>query len=137
MRSRIVHVVVRLFLSVVLGAAAGALYAGLVGAVHLGAYGRWGGIAAFAGLCTLTGALCGLLGGLRWALAGGAARGKGSRRSLTDGSGHPGSARGSTDHEEWGRGRPPDRACYPAAGGEYPVRPGRFAWLCRGFEARN
>jgi hypothetical protein len=122
MQSRIVRGVVRLFIGVVLGVAAGALYAGLVGAVHLGAYGRWGGIAVFAGLCILIGALCGLLGGLRWALSGGDVWVVEDRRSPTRGSRHFGPARGT---------------CYPATGGEYPAHQGRFAWLCRGFETRN
>lgn len=135
MLGQIVRAVVRVLVSMVLGGAAGALYASVVGMVHLGAYRRWDGIPALAVVCFLLGAVLGLLGRVAWALSSGAARVKGSRRSPTAGSAHPGSARGTADDE--GRGHPPDRACYPAAGGEYPVRPGRFAWLCRGFATRN
>jgi hypothetical protein len=52
----------------VLGAAPAALYAVLVGAVHLAIYGRWGGVPAFALGCVLVGALVGLLAGLTLAL---------------------------------------------------------------------
>jgi hypothetical protein len=92
MLRRVVRVGVRLLVGVVLGAAAGALYAGLVGAVHRGAYGRWDRIPTFAVLCVLAGALFGLLRGLGWVLWGGAAQGKGSGQSPAGGSGHPGSA---------------------------------------------
>jgi hypothetical protein len=52
----------------VLGAAPAAVYAVLVGAVHLAIYGRWGGVPAFALGCVLVGALVGLLAGLTLAL---------------------------------------------------------------------
>ena len=48
----------------VLGATPAALYAGLVGAVHLAVYGRWGGVPGFALGCAIAGALAGLLAGL-------------------------------------------------------------------------
>jgi hypothetical protein len=56
-----------------LGAVLGALYAGLVGAVHLGVSGRWDRVPAFAVGCVLVGALFGLLGGIKWARSGAAA----------------------------------------------------------------
>jgi hypothetical protein len=56
------------------GALAGALYGGLVGAAHLGGYGRWDHIPAFAVGCVLVGAVFGLLVCLAWALSGKASR---------------------------------------------------------------
>ena len=75
MLEEIVRVVVRLSAGVVLGVVPGALYAGLVGAVHLGVYGRWDRVPAFAVGCVMVGALFGLLGGIGWALSGEAAPG--------------------------------------------------------------
>jgi hypothetical protein len=69
MLGQIVRMVVRISAGMVLGALPGALYAGLVGAVHLGVYGRWDRVPAFAVGCILVGALFGLLGGSKWALA--------------------------------------------------------------------
>jgi hypothetical protein len=137
MLDQIVRVVVRVLVSAVLGAAAGALYAGLVGAVHLGAYGRWDQIPAFAVGCVLVGAVLGLLGRVAWALSGEAVRERADCQSPPSGSRHPGSARGTADEVGRGRGRQPDRAGDHAAGEEHPVYSGRFAWLCRGFETRN
>jgi hypothetical protein len=57
----IVRVIVRPLVGLVLGAAAAALYAGLVGAVHLSVYGRWDNIPTFAGGCVLVGSVLGLL----------------------------------------------------------------------------
>ena len=62
----VVRAGMRVLVSLVLGAALGALYAGLVGAVHLGAYGRWDQIPAFAVSCVLVGAVLGLLGRMAW-----------------------------------------------------------------------
>ena len=73
----LVRVVVRLATGVFLGAVPGALYAGLVGAVHLALYRRWDWIPAFAVGCVLAGALAGLLGGVAWALAGDTAAARG------------------------------------------------------------
>jgi hypothetical protein len=55
---------------VVLGVAPGAVYAGLVGAVHRGVSGRWDRVSTFAVGCVVAGALFGLLGGIGWALSG-------------------------------------------------------------------
>jgi hypothetical protein len=70
MLEQVVHGMGRIGAGVLIGAAPGALYAGLVGAVHLGVSGRWDRIPAFAIGCVLVGALFGLLGGIRWALSG-------------------------------------------------------------------
>jgi hypothetical protein len=69
MPGQLVRGVVRMSAGVVLGAAPGALYAALIGAVHLGVYGRWDQVPAFAVGCILVGALLGLLGGMKWALS--------------------------------------------------------------------
>src|SRR5438132_11404452 len=70
MLGQIVRVAVRMSAGVVLGAVPGALYAGLVGAVHLGVSGRWDRAPAFTVGCILAGGLFGLLGGITWALSG-------------------------------------------------------------------
>ena len=70
MLAQVVRGVVRLSAAVVLGAVPGAVYAALVGAVHLGVDGRWDRIPAFAVGCVMVGALFGLFGGVRWALSG-------------------------------------------------------------------
>ena len=75
-------------------------------------------VLAFAVGCALVGALLGLLGGLGWALSDGAAPAEGKRRSPA------------------GR-RQPGPAWRVAADDGHPARARRFAWLCRGFEARN
>ena len=74
MVGQVVRGVGRLSAGVALGVVPGALYAALVGAVHLGVYGRWDRIGAFAVGCVLVGAVFGLLGGIVWALSGAAAR---------------------------------------------------------------
>ena len=61
MSSSFVRVVVRQLAGLVLGASPGALYAGLVAAVHFGVYGRWDRVPAFAVGCVLIGAVIGLL----------------------------------------------------------------------------
>jgi hypothetical protein len=53
---------------VALGAAPGAIYGGLVAAVHLGVYGRWDQVPTFAVASVLVGAVAGLLGGVVSAL---------------------------------------------------------------------
>src|SRR5690242_17952756 len=73
MLGQIVRGVVRTLGGLVLGAAPGAIYAALVGAVHLGVNGRWDRAPAFAVGCVTVGALVGLLGGVKWALSGEAA----------------------------------------------------------------
>jgi hypothetical protein len=70
MLGQVVRGVVRTSAGLVLGAVPGALYAGVVGIVHLGVSGRWDRAPAFAVGCALVGALFGLLGGVNWALAG-------------------------------------------------------------------
>jgi hypothetical protein len=67
MLGQVVRVAVRMSAGVVLGAVPGALYAGLVGAVHLGVTGRWDRALAFTLSCVLVGGLFGLLGGITWA----------------------------------------------------------------------
>jgi hypothetical protein len=69
MLGQIVRVAVRMSACVVLGAVPGVLYAGLVGAVHLGTSGRWDRVPAFTVACVLVGGLFGLLGGITWALS--------------------------------------------------------------------
>jgi hypothetical protein len=80
----LVRVVARLSLGVVLGAAAGGLYAVLVGAVHVSASVRWDRVGAFAVGSVSVGALAGLLGGVAWALAlrGGLASGETGQEAL-------------------------------------------------------
>jgi SAM-dependent methyltransferase len=70
MLTLIVRVVARLSAGLLPGAAAGTLYAGLVGAAHLGAYGRWDRVSAFAVGSVAAGALLGLLGGVAWVVLG-------------------------------------------------------------------
>jgi hypothetical protein len=65
-----VRVMARALVSMGTGAVLGAGYAVLAGAVHLGAYGLWNQIPAFALGCVLVGAGLGLLGRMVWALAG-------------------------------------------------------------------
>jgi len=105
MLGQFVRVVTGVLVSTVSGAVLGALYAGLVGAVHLGAYGRWDRVPAFAVGCVLVGAVLGLLGRMAWALSGEAARERRGCRSPPHGSRLPGSASGTADQEERGRGR--------------------------------
>jgi hypothetical protein len=62
MLGQIVHVVAPLLVSLLFGAVPAALYAGLVGAVHFGVYGRWDQIPSFTLGCVLVGAMLGLLG---------------------------------------------------------------------------
>src|SRR6266545_4828250 len=128
MLGQIVRVGVGVLVSMMLGAAVGAGYAGVVGTAHLSAYRRWDHIPAFAVGCVLVGALFGLLGGIGLALSGGAAWERADSRSPADSSRHPGPARGTADDEWRGRGRQPERACHHAPGEECPVCPGRFAW---------
>jgi hypothetical protein len=70
MLGQIVHVAVRVLVGMASGTLLGALYAGLVGAVHLGVGGRWDHVPAFAAGCVLAGAVLGLVGGVAWALWG-------------------------------------------------------------------
>src|SRR5439155_614851 len=88
----IARAAVRGMLSTASGAFLGALYAALVGTVHLGAYGRWEGIPAFAVGCILVGAVFGLLGCVLWAVWGEAAWG--SAGSESPASSSPGSGPG-------------------------------------------
>jgi hypothetical protein len=73
MLGQIVRMVIRMSAGVVTGTAPGALYASLIGAVHLSVYGSWDRVPAFIVGCILVGALVGLLGSIRWALSGKAA----------------------------------------------------------------
>ena len=75
MLGQIVRMVIRMSAGLVMGAAPGALYGSLVSVVHLGVYGGWDRIPAFAVGCVLVGALFGLLGSIGWAVAGEAAPG--------------------------------------------------------------
>jgi hypothetical protein len=59
---------IHLFIGAALGALPGAFYAGLVGTVHLGVYGRWDRLPDFAVACVAAGALLGL-GAAAWALS--------------------------------------------------------------------
>jgi hypothetical protein len=68
--NRIVRIMFRVPAGVVLGIVPGALYAGLVALVHLGAYGHWDRVPTFALGCIAVGAVVGLLGGFKWALSG-------------------------------------------------------------------
>ena len=70
MLGQIVRAMVRMSAGVVLGAVPGALYAGLVGSVHLGVSGSWDRVPAFILGCVLVGGLFGLLGGIAGALSG-------------------------------------------------------------------
>ena len=134
---RVVRAVARLLLGLVLGAAAGVFYGGLVGVARLGAYGRWGAAAVFVLVCTVVGALFGLLLGIAWLLSGDALRGEESRTSSAGGSWQSASARGTADAKGRGRCRQPACACRPAAVDARPVPPDRFAWLYRSFNLRN
>jgi hypothetical protein len=136
MQHQIVRVSVRVLVSMVLGAVPAALYAGLVGTVHLSVYGRWDQIPAFTACCVLVGAALGLLGYFAWTLTVEATLDRAGSRSLPRDSQPPESTRGTVDDGR-GSGRPLQRAGQHAAVSEHPVRPDRFAWLCRGFESRN
>jgi hypothetical protein len=63
----------------VLGTIPGMLYAGLVGAVHIGLYGRWDRVPVFVVGCIAVGALFGLLRGI--SAEGGNGRGRATGRS--------------------------------------------------------
>ena len=105
MLAQVVRGVVRLSAAVVLGAVPGAVYAALVGAVHLGVYGRWDRVPAFAVGCVVVGALFGLFGGARGALF----------REPAPGSSQRPSARGSF---------PAPLAVPSRPSGRHPRRPG-------------
>jgi hypothetical protein len=68
-RRQLGRVVTRVLAGWLSGAVLGALYAVLVGAVHLGVYGRWDQLLPFAAVCALVGTVLGLLGGFAWALS--------------------------------------------------------------------
>jgi hypothetical protein len=70
MLGQIARVAVWMSAGVVVGAVPGALYAGLVGAVHVGASGDWDLVPAFTVGCVLVGGLFGLLAGITWAVSG-------------------------------------------------------------------
>jgi hypothetical protein len=72
-RRRVSRLVACLSAGVALGVAPGALYAGLVGTVHLAVYRHWDRVPTFAVGCVLAGAAVGLLGGVLSALWGDAA----------------------------------------------------------------
>jgi hypothetical protein len=65
----IIRIVLRILATLMVGAAPGALYASVVGAIHLGVYGQWERVPAFAVGCVLVGALIGLVGGISWAFS--------------------------------------------------------------------
>jgi hypothetical protein len=83
MLGQIVRVAVRMSAGVVLGAVPGALYAGLVGAVHVGASGDWDLVPAFTVGCVLVGGLFGLLAGITWAVSGSTGRSGSPPSALT------------------------------------------------------
>jgi hypothetical protein len=68
MTGQIVGILCRVFVGLLLGAAAGMLYCGLVSAVHVGVYGRFDHFSGFAVGCMMVGGLLGLLGGGAWTL---------------------------------------------------------------------
>jgi hypothetical protein len=105
MLAQVIRGGVRLSAAVVLGAVPGAVYVALVGAVHLGVYGRWDRVPAFAVGCVVVGALFGLFGGVRWALS----------REPAPGSSPPPAARGSS---------PAPLAVPSGPSGRHPRRPG-------------
>jgi hypothetical protein len=76
-----VRVLTHMLVGLMLGAIPGALYAGLVGAVHFGVYGRWDRVLDFAVGTVLVGAVLGLLGGIAWAVSDKATRNKEDGRS--------------------------------------------------------
>jgi hypothetical protein len=115
MLAQVVRGVVRLSAAVVLGAVPGAVYAALVGAVHLGVYGRWDRAPAFAVGCVVVGALIGLFGGVRWALSG----------EPAPGSSPPPAARGSSPAPLAVPSRPSGR--HPRRPGLRPISPRRRA----------
>src|SRR5260370_32015583 len=122
MRGPIIRAGVRVLVSVVLGAALGALYAGLVGAVHLGTYGRWDQFPAFAVGSVLVGAGLGLLGRVAWAMSGQAARERADGRPPPSVSPDLYSPRCAAEAGGKGRGPQPGRPCDHMAGGEAPRR---------------
>jgi hypothetical protein len=69
MLGQIVRVAVRISSGVVLGAVPGALYAALVGAVHVAASGDWDLVPALTVGCVLVGGLFGLLAGISLAVS--------------------------------------------------------------------
>ena len=80
MLAQIVRAVAWVLDGLLLGAVPGALYAALVGAVHLSVYGRWDDIPGFAVHCVVIAALVGLLARIAWALSGDAVgEGEGGR----------------------------------------------------------
>jgi hypothetical protein len=61
MLAQMFRIITRPLIGPILGAAAGALYAGLVTTVHVAVYGRWDEIPIFGAGCVLVGALFGLI----------------------------------------------------------------------------
>jgi hypothetical protein len=117
MLAQVIRGVVRVSATVALGAVPGGGYAALVGAVHLGVYGRWDRVPAFAVGCVVVGALFGLFGGVRWALSG---------EPAPDGSPPP-AARGSSPAPlavpSWPSGVPARRPGLRPRGGQPGRRP--------------
>jgi hypothetical protein len=136
MPGQIARVAVRGMISMASGVLLGALYAALVGTVHLGAYGRWEGIPGFAVGCILVGALLGLLGCILWAVWGEAAWGSAGSESPPSGSPGSGPARrtaeGGTDGE-----RRPVRPCDGAPGDRLAPRRGCWSGMWRNFASPN
>jgi hypothetical protein len=120
---------------VVSGAAPGAVYAVLVGAVHFAVYRRWEPIPAFAVGSILAGALLGLVGGILWAFSGCAAGVEEHGRPPTVGGRPPEGTRGTAD--EGRRGRQPDRPCDHANANALPRLPGYIPSLYRRLEIWN
>jgi hypothetical protein len=137
MLGQIARAAVRVLVSMASGALLAALYAALVGTVHLGAYGRWAGIPAFAVGCILVGVVLGLLGCVVWALSGAAAQGSEGSGPPPGSSRPPGVARRPADAEGRGCGRQPARPCDGAARDGLVARPGCWSWVRRRFASPN
>ena len=131
MPGQIARAAVRALASMAGGALLGVAYAAVVGSAHLGAYGRWAGLPAFAVGCVLLGVVLGLLKCLVWAVSGKAEREMAGGGSPPENSRPLGPARRPADGEGSDPGRPPVRPR------ERAPRLCSWSGLCRKFASPN
>jgi hypothetical protein len=134
---QIARAVVRVLVSMAGGALLGVVYAAVVGTVHIGAYGRWAGLPAFAVGCGLIGVVLGLLKCLVWAVSGKAVREIAGGGSPPVSNRPPGPARRTADDAGRGCDRSPVCPGGRAAGGGLAARPCSWSGLWRSYTSPN